>query len=222
MKRALSFLLSVMLPIAACSGGVDDPQTPEQPNTPPAPENPGGDNPGTEPDTPSPGESGRYLVLYASRTNNTEHVAKLIQTTLGCDIIEVEPETPYDSDYNSMLERSQKELADIRQGNYPSVKTSVESFDSYSMIFVGYPIWYGSMATPMQTFLHENAGKLTGKRIALFATSGSSGISASVTEAGKLCPGAEIIDPSLLLTSSALSQAETRVPSWLESIGAKK
>ena len=91
-----------------------------------------------------------------------------------------------------MLNRAQEELAAIRQGNYPAIKTSVEDFGNYDIVFVGYPIWYGSMATPMQTFLHNHASKLAGKRIALFASSGSSGISASVDEARTLCSGATL------------------------------
>ena len=219
MKKILliPFLLFAALSMGACGGGSDEPFTPEQP------ENPGGgDDSDDNPDTPALGGNGRYLVLYASRTNNTERVAQLIQTTLDCDILEVEPETAYDNDYNAMLERSQEELAAIRQGNYPPIKTSVENFDDYDIIFVGYPIWYGSMATPMQTFLHTHASKLTGKRIALFATSGSSGISTSVSEARTLCPDATIIEQSLLLTSSTLSQMTTRVPAWLEVIGASR
>lgn len=219
MKKILliPFLLFAALSMGACGGGSDEPFTPEQP------ENPGGgDDSDDNPDTPAPGGNGRYLVLYASRTNNTERVAQLIQTTLDCDILEVEPETAYDNDYNAMLERSQEELAAIHQGNYPPVKTSIESFDDYDIVFVGYPIWYGSMATPMQTFLHTHASKLTGKRIALFATSGSSGISTSVSEARTLCPDATIIEQSLLLTSSTLSQMTTRVPAWLEVIGASR
>lgn len=78
------------------------------------------------------------------------------------------------------------------------------------------------MATPMQTFLHEHAPKLAGKRIALFATSGSSGITTSVSEARSLCPDATIIDRTLLLTSSSLSQMATRVPAWLDEIGASR
>ena len=222
MKKILliPFLLFAALSMTACGSGSDEPFTPEQPEQP---ENPGaGDDSNDNPDTPAPGGNSRYLVLYASRTNNTERVAQLIQTTLDCDILEVEPETAYDNDYNSMLERSREELAAIRQGNYPPIKTSIESFDDYDIVFVGYPIWYGSMATPMQTFLHTHASKLAGKRIALFATSGSSGISASVSEARSLCPDATIIDRTLLLTSSILSQMATRVPSWLEEIGVSR
>ena len=101
MKRLLliPFLLSALFAVVACGGGGDNPFIPEQPEQP---EKPGGgdDNKGN-PDTPAPGGNGRYLVLYASRTSNTERVAQQIQTMLGCDIQEVEPETPYDEDYNS-------------------------------------------------------------------------------------------------------------------------
>lgn len=219
MKKLLliPFMLLAVLSMVACGGGDDEPFTPEQPETP---EQPGGDD--NEPDTPTPGGNGHYLVLYASRTNNTERVARQIQTTLDCDILEVEPQTPYEDDYNAMLERSQEELAAIRQGIYPAIKTTLENFDNYDIIFVGYPIWYSSMATPMQAFLHEHAAKLAGKRIALFATSGSSGISTSVSEVRSLCPSATVIDRTLLLTSSTLSQMENRVTEWLDGIGAER
>ena len=188
MKKILliPFLLFAALSMTACGSGSDEPFTPEQLEQS---ENPGGgDDSDDNPDRPVPGGNGRYLVLFASRTNNTERVAQLIQTTLDCDMLEVEPETAYDNDYNSMLERSQEELAAIRQGNYPPVKTSMESFDDYDIVFVGYPIWYGSMATPMQTFLHSHASKLAGKRIALFVTSGSSGIETSVADIRAAAP----------------------------------
>ena len=220
MKKLLWIpLLSVaLLSMAACGGDGGEPFAPGQSGASERPDEENGD----KLDTPALGDSGRYLVLYASRTGNTERVAQLIQATLDCDMLEVEPQEPYDNDYNAMLERAQEELAAIRQGNFPPVKTSMENFDDYDIVFVGYPIWYGSMATPMQTFLHTHASKLAGKRIALFATSGSSGISASVSEARNLCPDATIIDRTLLLTSESLSQMATRVPVWLDEIGASR
>lgn len=216
MKKLLStsFLLLTIMSTAACGGSNVDPTAPERPVQP---ENPGGGD--DAPSDPTPGGSSRYLVLYCSRTGNTERMAQQIQTTLDCDILEVEPTMPYQSDYNAMLDRAQEELAAVRQGRYPAIKTSAENFDNYEMVFVGYPIWYGSMATPMQAFMHAHAPKLNGKRIALFATSGSGGISSSSGEARALCPGATFTE-TCLLTSSALSQTASRVTAWLEAIGA--
>lgn len=209
------------LSLTACSPADDDSIIPEIPEQP---ENPGNgdsdDNNSEEPTEPTPGGNGRYLVLFTSRSGNTEQVANEIRKQLDCDILEVEPETPYENDYNAMLERAREELDAIQQGNFPAVKTSMEDFDSYDLVFVGYPIWYGSMATPMQSFLHAHDSKLSGKRIALFVTSGSSGISTSVSEARNLCPDSEFLDRTLLLTSSSLSQMESRIAAWLEDIGA--
>lgn len=165
--------------------------------------------------TPTPGENGKYLVLFTSRSGNTESVAKHITESLKCDILEVIPTTPFDEDYNSMLQRARNEQSAILQGNYPSINTSVENFNDYDVIFIGYPIWHGHMATTMQAFLHKHDEKLKGKRIALFATSGSSGISTSVSEARALCPEA-IFTEALLLTSSTLGQTTSRVSTWLQ------
>ena len=170
-------------------------------------------SPGTDGQEQS--ESGSCIVLYCSRTGNTERMAQTISTTLGCDMIEVVPETPYEDDYNAMLDRAGAELAAIEQGDYPAVATSVENFDTYDIVFVGYPIWYGHMATPMQAFLHEHADLLAGKRIALFASSGSSGIGTSERDAASLVPDA-VFTESLLLTSSSLNSMESLVPVWLD------
>ena len=160
-------------------------------------------------------ESGSCIVLYCSRTGNTERMAQTISTALGCDMIEVVPETPYEDDYNAMLDRAGAELAAIEQGDYPAVATSVENFDTYDIVLVGYPIWYGHMATPMQAFLHEHADLLAGKRIALFASSGSSGIGTSERDAASLVPDA-VFTESLLLTASSLNSMESLVPVWLD------
>ena len=167
------------------------------------------------------GANRRYLVLYCSRTGNTERMAQTIQSTLDCDMIEVVPETPYDDDYNAMLERARTELAAIGQGAYPAISTSIENFEDYDIVFVGYPVWYGHMATPMQTFLHNHANLLSGKRIALFASSGSSGISTSERDAASLVPDATF-EESMLLTSSTLGDMDSRIPAWLEELGASR
>lgn len=145
MKKILLFawMLLTVISLSACVGSDDEPITPEQPETPEQPG--GGDDNDNEPEKPTPGGNGRYLVLYASRTSNTERVAQLIQSTLNCDILEVEPQTPYDDDYNSMLERSEQELAAIRQGDYPPIrrrsKNSMTMISSSSVIRSGTAAW---------------------------------------------------------------------------------
>lgn len=217
MKRfwLLSFFLLTVVSFPACGGDEPDNVLPpwEQPETPD-----GNDN--SDPTDPIPGKNRKYLILFASRSGNTERVAQQIQTALDCDMLEVEPQTAYESDYNAMLSRARAELAGIREGNYPAIKTSMESFEEYELVFVGYPIWHGSMTTTMQTFLHNHASKLAGKRIALFSTSGGSGISTSVKEVKSLCREATVENETLLLTS--LTQVESRVSAWLEKLGASR
>lgn len=170
MKRfwLLSFLLLAVLSFPAWGGDESDNllPPPEEPETPD-----GNDN--SDPTDPTLGENRKYLILFASRSGNTERVAQQIRTILDCDMLEVEPRTAYESDYNAMLSRARAELAGIQEGNYPAIKISMESFEEYELVFVGYPIWHGSMATMMQTFLHNHASKLAGKRIALFSTAGA-------------------------------------------------
>lgn len=210
-------LLATLVCSSACSEDNPQPGGQEQHNTGGNEGNGGEDtgNPGGNVD----GSNGRYLVLYCSRTGNTERMAQTIQSTLDCDMIVVEPETPYEDDYNAMLDRAQAELDAIEQGNYPAIATSVDSFDEYDIVFIGYPIWYSHIATPMQTFLHDHADLLAGKHIALFASSGSSGISTSERDAATLVPDA-MFEESLLLTSGMLGNMETRIPQWLEKLGA--
>lgn len=215
-------LLATLMLTAACSE--DEQLTDEQEQTTPGEddgeEGSEGNEEGDEEGNVD-GTNGRYLVLYCSRTGNTERMAQTIQSTLDCDMIEIVPETPYDDDYNSMLERAQAELAAIGQGTYPAIATSIESFEDYDLAFVGYPIWYGHMATPMQTFLQNHANLLAGKRIALFASSGSSGITTSERDAASLVPDATF-EESLLLTSSTLGDMDSRIPAWLEGLGASR
>ena len=206
MKKILSLITSAIL-LMACTTACER-------NTP-------ANNDPYEPDAPEDSitsTGSRYLVVYCSRTGNTGRMAQTIQTTLGCDILAVEPETPYEEDYNAMLDRARAELDAISQGNYPAITTSVESFEDYDIIFIGYPIWFSHMATPMQSFLHSHAGLLAGKRIALFASSGSSGITTSESDASALVPDATFLE-SLLLTSSTLSEMDTLIPQWLDQLG---
>ena len=215
-------LLASLAFTTACSE--DEPYADGQEQTTPPGGGDGGSSEGNDENVPDgnvDGTNGRYLVVYCSRTGNTQRMAQAIRSALDCDMTVVEPETPYEEDYDAMLDRAQAELAAIGQGNYPAITTAVESFAGYDIVFIGYPIWFGHMATPMQTFLHNHADLLAGKRIALFASSGSSGIGTSERDAASLVPDASF-EESLLLTSGTLDDMGTRIPAWLEGLGARR
>lgn len=215
MKRSalVAVLLLLHALLSACAPADSRPVLPGGSEGQEEPGNGGGD-----PDVPQPGEEPRTLILYCSRSGNTQRVAREIADQTGGEVLEVVPAEPYEEGYDAMLARAQQELAEIDRGNYPPVSTVVERFDDYDLLIVGYPIWYGSMATPMQSFLHEHAAKLSGKRVALFATSGSSGMAASVAEARALCPDSEVLEPTLLLTSADFPLMENSVREWLGSL----
>ena len=130
----IPLLILAVLSMAACSALDEEPSIPGQPEQP---ENPGGgDNPSDNPDTPVHGSNGRYLVLFASRSGNTERMANEICKQLDCDILEVEPETAYDNDYNATLNHG---LApEERKFTYPAP------------IVLGRNVWVGSNATILQ------------------------------------------------------------------------
>lgn len=213
MKKLLILfsMLSLCTACAACSPASETTTSPG-----------GGDqvDPPADDETTSEGEE-RCLVVCCSRTGNTRFVAEQIRTALDGDLLEVQPVEPYEEDYNAMLARAREELAAIDQGIYPAIEPSFDRLDEYETVLIGYPIWYGSMATPMQSFLHEHAAQLAGMRVAIFATSGSSGIISSVREAEALCPEADIFEQTLLLTSSSMPQSESLVAEWLEQLNLK-
>ena len=108
---------------------------------------------------------------------STEEVANYIADATGGDLFEVEPAEPYtDDDLNWTDENSRvsQEYADESLRDVELVSTEVENWDSYDTVFIGYPIWWGIAAWPMDTFVEAN--DFTGKTVIPFCTSSSSGI----------------------------------------------
>ena len=121
--------------------------------------------------------SGNVLVVYYSATGNTEDVANYIADATGGDLFEVEPAEPYtDDDLNWTDDNSRvsREHEDESLRDVELVSTDVENWDSYDTVFIGYPIWWGIAAWPMDTFVEAN--DFTEKTVIPFCTSSSSGI----------------------------------------------
>ena len=188
MKKLTALLLSVVLvlSLAACgsankpASSTTQPETSaptEQPTTEPSESSstvPAESDPGTQPET------GKTLVVYYSASGNTERVAKDIAEAAGADLFEIVPTEVYTSDdlnWTNSDSRVSREHDDESLRDVPLTTTEVPDWDSYDTVFIGYPIWWGIAAWPVDTFVKNN--DFTGKTVIPFATSSSSGMGQS-------------------------------------------
>lgn len=123
---------------------------------------------------------GNVLVVYYSATGNTERVANSIAEATGGDLFEIEPTEPYTDDdlnWNDESSRVSREYEDESLRDVPLVNTTVDGWDDYDTIFIGYPIWWGIAAWPVDGFVEAN--DFSDKTVIPFATSASSGMGQS-------------------------------------------
>ena len=126
------------------------------------------------------GSGGKTLVFYYSATGNTERVAKVIADATDADIFELQPTDPYtddDLDWTNDNSRVSQEYANEDQRDVELESTTVDNWDSYDTVFIGYPIWWGIAAWPVNGFVENN--DFTGKTVIPFCTSASSGVGES-------------------------------------------
>lgn len=188
MKKLTALLLSVVLvlSLAACgsankpASSTTQPETSaptEQPATEPSESSstaPAESEPETQPET------GKTLVVYYSASGNTERVAKDIAEAAGADLFEIVPTEVYTSEdlnWTNSDSRVSREHDDESLRDVPLTTTEVSDWDSYDTVFIGYPIWWGIAAWPVDTFVKSN--DFTGKTVIPFATSSSSGMGQS-------------------------------------------
>lgn len=118
---------------------------------------------------------GNVLVVYYSATGNTERVANSIAEATGGDLFEIEPTEPYTDDdlnWNDESSRVSREYEDESLRDVPLVNTTVDGWDDYDTVFIGYPIWWGIAAWPVDGFVEAN--DFFDKTVIPFATSASS------------------------------------------------
>lgn len=125
-------------------------------------------------------EFGNTLVVYYSATGNTEDVAKMIAEQTDGTLFEIEPKEPYSDDdlnWSDDNSRVSKEHENEDERNVELVSTTADNWDSYDTVFIGYPIWWGIAAWPVDNFVKNN--DFTGKMVIPFCTSSSSGLGQS-------------------------------------------
>ncbi len=167
-KKALTFVLTAVFALSlltGCQSNNETTQTNEQPQN-------------TETETSN--QSGKTLVVYYSATGNTKAVAEMIAEETNGDLFEIEPQDPYsneDLNWTDENSRVTREYENEDERNVELVSTTVDNWEDYDTVFVGYPIWWGIAAWPVNTFVENN--DFTGKTVVPFCTSSSSGLGQS-------------------------------------------
>ena len=158
MKKILMMMAAVLaLTLAACGNKAAKNQSAE-----------------TEGNTDSVKNS-KVLVAYFSASGVTAGVAKQLAEVTGGELHQIQPEQPYtdaDLDWRDKQSRSTLEMQD--KTSRPAIINKLDSISQYDIIFVGFPIWWGTAPTIVNTFMESY--DFSGKTVVLFATSGGSGI----------------------------------------------
>lgn len=119
--------------------------------------------------------NGKIAVVYYSASGNTKRVAEYIAGASGGTLFEIEPVEPYtsaDLDYNNPESHVSREHNDESLRNVELTKNTPENWNNYDTVFVGYPIWWGIAAWPINNFVKES--DFSGKTVIPFCTSSSS------------------------------------------------
>lgn len=133
--------------------------------------------PSTDAAADNTAEGGRTLVVYYSATGNTQRVAEYIAAATGGDLFELVPSDPYtdaDLDWTDKNSRVVHEYENESERDVALEQTSVENWAEYDTVFIGYPIWWGIAAWPVNTFIDAN--DFSSKTVIPFCTSSSSGL----------------------------------------------
>ena len=220
MKRLFSLLTAAVLAVSltACGSSASSATATPAPTaeaTPVPTEEPAPEESETT-ETAETTTDGKTLIVYYSATGNTEHVAQLIADATGADLFEVEPAEPYtaaDLNYSDKNSRVSREHADESLRDVALVSTEVPDGDSYDTVFIGYPIWWGGAAWPLNGFVTAN--DFTGKTVIPFATAASSGMGDSGTDLAKLAGTGDWLDGQRFFSSTTADD----IQSWLDTLG---
>lgn len=152
----------------------------------------------------------KSIVVYYTWSGKTRKMAEIIAAQTGAGIVEIIPQTPYTNNYNAVVAQAK---AEIQKGYLPPIQRVECDLSQYKYVYVGTPIWWGTMAPPVATFLSEN--NFDGKIIMPFTTHGGGGKGHSDRDIAKMCKGATVADMFSVHEGGGKS-AEKELAAWIK------
>lgn len=165
------------------------------------------------------------LIVYLSRTGNTEAIAEIIQEVVGGTLVELKLQVPYPEDYDEIVAQVDREN---ETGYLPPLKTEIENMGEYDAVFVGFPTWDMQLPPPIKSFLHEY--NLSGKTVIPFNTNGGYGVGSSFQQLEDLCSRSNVLEGFsmkgglerdgiyLTIKGERREEARAKVIEWLQNI----
>lgn len=168
----------------------------------------------TEPDGMTEEEENSTVVINGEVLGNTQYVAYVIQENTGADIFRIEPETPYPTDHDTLVDLAAEEQDNAAR---PALKATIHNLDQYDAIFIGYPNWWGDMPMILYSFFDEY--DFSGKTIVPFNTHGGSGFSNTISTIIELEPEASVHENGFTVSRNDVQESEQDIVSWLSESG---
>ena len=157
----------------------------------------------------------KTLIVYFSYTGNTKMIAKLIESKLKCDILELKPVVPYSSDYQTVVDEEQR----LEGSNHlPEIQDININLEDYDTIILGTPVWWYREAPVIRTFLKNN--DLSGKVIIPFATN-AGWLGKTFIEIKNLCPNSIVKNEMNIVFESYSDKLVTKIDdinNWIDKI----
>ena len=157
----------------------------------------------------------KALVTYFSATGVTARAAKNLADAAGADLYEIKPAVPYTSaDLNWQNKQSRSSIEMNDKSSRPALADTDANITDYDTIFVGFPVWWYTAPTIINTFLESY--DFSGKTIILFATSGGSGISGTAKALKE-----SVSDNAKLIEGKVLNRetSATSLKDWISGLG---
>ena len=152
------------------------------------------------------------LTVYFSRTGNTRTMADFIHGMVGGDAVRIETVDAYPAEYRATTRQARKELD---SGYKPPLKTKIGNMAEYDVVFVGSPCWWGTISTPVISFLSQY--DFSGKTIVPFMTHLGSGLGRTMAHVRELCPSAFVLQGKAI-RGDAVDSSRDEVAGWLRDL----
>lgn len=152
----------------------------------------------------------KSIVIYYTWAGHTKSMAEIISEKTGAELVEIKPQTPYSDNYNTVVTAAKEE---IKKGYLPPIEEVNCDLTQYDTVYIGTPIWWGTMAPPLMTYLKEQ--DFSGKTVMPFSTHGGGGKGHCDTDIEKLCTDAKVMSMYTAYEGGGRN-AEKEIAVWIK------